>query len=356
MCGTLGDALDQDLDQDRLHVGEALGLGLELREAGLHLRGLGLWLDPAAPCAGPAFASHAHALAADEAGGVIASPETIALARALGSGVEARPLGWDEALELPIDAAYGGGTARLTTAPSGHVLGGAQLVVDHPGGRLVYTGDWCGEADGTHAPGVIVECDELVVTSTFALPIFKLDAPARALAAVAGWCRDRLAEGTTPVVLAQTPGPAQAVARALLADGQAVAVWDEVLRACAAYAEMGVPMGELRPYDPTARGAAVVAPAGARAVDARRRGRVAVAYVSGWATLDAAVEQKRADAAFALAGQADHDALVRLVEASGARRVHAVRGDARAFARMLRARGVRAGALESAPIDERGAS
>jgi putative mRNA 3-end processing factor len=99
-----------------------------------------------------------------------------------------------------------------------------------------------------------------------------------------------------------------------------------------------------------------VAPASARATELRARGRAAVAYASGWALLDAAVEQKRADAAFALADHAGYDDLVALVRATGARHVVATRGDARAFAHLLREAGIEAESLELPAIDERGSS
>lgn len=299
-----------------------------------------------------AFVSHAHVgSGALGSGRVLASPETVALAGMAGPG-----FAWDGAVDWPVDAAYGGGTARLTLAPAGHVLGAAQLVVEHAGRRLVYTGDWSGEADETRPAGAAIPCDELVVTTTFALPIFRFDPAARTLAALVDWCAAQLLEGVTPVVLARSPGPAQAIVRALSARGLPVSGDEEVRRACAAYEALGVVLGPVRPHDAKERGRAVVASADARATDLRARGRVAVAYASGWALLDAAVEQKRADEAFVLADQADHDGLVALVRATGAGRVVATRGDARAFVQLLRAGGVEAVALETGAIDERGAS
>ena len=65
-------------------VAAAGSLGLDADgEGGIVVRGLGLWLDP--PGARPAaFVSHAHALQALGAGRVLASPETLVIARALG--------------------------------------------------------------------------------------------------------------------------------------------------------------------------------------------------------------------------------------------------------------------------------
>jgi hypothetical protein len=104
------------------------------------------------------------------------------------------------------------------------------------------------------------------------------------------------------------------------------------------------------------RRAVFVAPADTRASGTRARKRTVVAYASGWASLDAAVEQKRADAAFLLADQADCDSLVALARASGARMVHVTRGHAGPFARMLASSGMTAAAVDAPAIDARGAS
>ncbi len=332
-------------------------LKVDLDERGLCLPALGIWLDPIqeAPFA---FVSHAHAArAAGGAGRVLASRETLALAGALGAGGQsADSIGWDDVREVAVDPAFGGGVARLSLAPAGHMPGAAQLVVDHGGRRLVYTGEWSGEADAVRPAGAIVACEAIVVTTTFALPIFRFDPPGQVLEALVGWCASRLADGVTPVVLAHTPGPAQLVVRALSARGLPVSGDDDVRRACAAYEELGIVLGPVRPHEAGARGRAVVASPAARATELRARGRSEVAYASGWALLDAAVERKRADAAFALSDQADFDGLLALVRASGARKVVATRGDARAFARLLAAEGIEAGALELPAIDARGDS
>jgi putative mRNA 3-end processing factor len=334
-------------------------LGLELQGGDLCLRALGLTLDPAGS-APAAFISHAHVPGkALESGRVLASPETLAILASLGAGAGAghgEPIGWADAVELPVDPAFGGGTARLSIAPAGHALGAAQLVVDHAAGRLVYTGDWSGGTDATHATGVVVPCDELVTTSTFALPIFRFEPGARTLSALVEWCATKLEDGVIPLVLAQSPGPAQSIARALAERGLAVAGDDDMRRVCAAYEALGVAIGPVRAHEPRQRGAVVLAAPGARANQLRGRGRVEVAYASGWALLDAAVEQKRADAAFVYADHADHDELVALVRGSGARRVRTTRGDARTFAHLLRGMGIEAEAIELPPIDERGAS
>jgi putative mRNA 3-end processing factor len=333
-------------------------LGLDADgDGGIVVRGLGLWLDP--PGARPAaFVSHAHALQSlgVGAGRVFASPETLAIARALGLAPgDARAIGWGESVEVPVAREHWGGTARLSIAHAGHMLGAAQLVVDHPRGRLVYTGDWSGQSEGTHPPGVVVACDELAVTTSFALPIFHFEPLAAPVAALIDWCARQLAEKTTPVVLTQSPGLAQTVLLALRDRGVAAAVPDDVSSVCRAYESSGVKLGEVGVYAAGLTGAAVVASARTRRSDLRLKGRAVVAYASGWALLDAMVEQQRADAAFVTSDHADGAALVALVKATGARLVHATYGDARAFGELLHEQqGAEAvSAHEAGSIDER---
>jgi putative mRNA 3-end processing factor len=338
-------------------VDERNALGLCVNDDGLCVRALDLWLDPLRPVP-LAFVSHAHAARPAQGSTIVlASPETLALAAALGvTFADARAVTWDGGgIDLPLGGAAGT-RARLAIAPAGHVLGAAQLLIEHEGKRLVYTGDWSADADGTRPGGAVIPCDELLLATTFGLPIFRFEPAATVLSTLVEWCADRLAAAITPVVLAATPGPAQAVARALSARGLPASGDDEVRRGCAAYEELGVVLGPLAAHEAGGRGRVVVVQPSTRLPELRTRGRVEVAYASAWARLDAAVERKRADAAFVLADQADYDGLVRLVHGTGAKRVVTTRGDARAFAHLLRMQGREADALELAPIDERGVS
>ena len=84
----------------------------------------------------------------------------------------------------------------------------------------------------------------------------------------------------------------------------------------------------------------------------KKRTDARVGYVSGWALIDAAIEQHRADAAFVLSDHADHPDLMATVRSSGARRVYTAHGDALAFARLLQKAGVDAIPLDGSAIDE----
>jgi putative mRNA 3-end processing factor len=347
---------------------------LERRAEGLYLPELDLFLDPSVPVA-RAFVSHAHG---DHAGALgspllLASKETLALAAARAAAPPAEAtegvasgagLAWGEPFELSTAA----GTARLSLAPAGHVLGAAQLVIDHPRGRLVYTGDYQPGGGETHAAGAPLECDELIVESTFALPIFRFPDRAATWQAIVDECRAALAEGDAPVVLAYALGKSQELIAALLAAGLPVVAHGAVHKVSAVYESLGVAQGiadgRLRPYaaekasektgkakDPADSVVLVTPPRTRQQPMVKKRKRARVLYVSGWGLLDAALERHRADRAFALSDHADHDELVALVRASGATYVHAVHGDTEILAHVLREQGIAATAVESAALD-----
>ncbi|MGD0675416.1 MAG: hypothetical protein ABSC94_08360 [Polyangiaceae bacterium] len=335
-------------------------LGVDVDGAGICLRAIDLWLDPIRPPGGRnrVFVSHVHALSDAVPPDALLSLETSALGRALRPDRDVPPgLHWSEVVELAIRPDFGGGRARLSIVPAGHVLGAAQLVIDHPRGRFAYTGDWSSDEDATRPQGAVVTCDEILVTTSFALPIFQFDALKQTLSSLTAWCEARLAGGARPTVLVLNPGPAQSVIRALTSRGIAVVATDEIRATCEAYKSLGVAVGPVGTLCGPRGASVLVAPASARATDFGALTSRAVAYASGWALLDSAVERKRADAAFVLADQADHDGLVSLIERSGAISVHLARGEARAFASVLRRRMDRLiHVLDLGPIDDRAAS
>ena len=57
--------------------------------------------------------------------------------------------------------------------PAGHILGSAQVVLEHKGRRAVVSGDYKRSPDPTCKPFELVPCDVFVTEATFALPVFR---------------------------------------------------------------------------------------------------------------------------------------------------------------------------------------
>jgi putative mRNA 3-end processing factor len=58
-------------------------------------------------------------------------------------------------------------------APSGHILGAAQIVIEYQGQRAVISGDYKRQDDPTCAGFELVACDLFVTEATFGLPVYR---------------------------------------------------------------------------------------------------------------------------------------------------------------------------------------
>lgn len=316
---------------------------VEFAAQGIYLADLDLWLDPREPC-GRAWISHAHR---DHAGcvhrEVYATAETLEFYRirhgqAL-EGAALRPVPYGQAWELA--------GARLTAFPSAHVLGAAQLLIEHRSQRLLYSGDiklrepLCGRATE------IVQADRLIVESTFGLPVFHFLTREQARTRIVSFAREAFQDGCRPMFLAHELGRAQEIAYVLCQAGVPVALHETAARYLAAYANAGFPApgcvlwnGDVPPQ------AALIVPPRLRAAVALRGLRLRIALVSGWAALDNARARTGAEELIPYSGHADFEELLEFVEATGAREVDVVHGYTEAFARILTLRGLLARAPE----------
>ena len=105
------------------------GSWIEPFPEGIYVKPADAWVDPSQPKA-QALVTHGHA---DHArgghGAVWATPETLAIMATRYGEQPGRPVAYDEPVML--------GDAAVRFVPAGHVLGSAQIVLDHAG-ELVY--------------------------------------------------------------------------------------------------------------------------------------------------------------------------------------------------------------------------
>ena len=101
-------------------------------------------------------------------GQVLATPETLAvMRRRMGenAGGALEPMRYGETRDI-------GGVA-LRLVPAGHIIGSAQVVLEHRGMRVVVSGDYKRRPDPTCPPFEPVPCDIFITEATFGLPVFR---------------------------------------------------------------------------------------------------------------------------------------------------------------------------------------
>lgn len=331
---------------------------LEPRPEGLSIRPGGFLIDPVRP-AGLAVITHGHADHARPGHGtVIATPETLAIMTArLGdqAGAEQKPLPCGETVEL--------GEVRLRLEPAGHVLGSAQVVMEHAGTRVVVSGDYKRRPDPTCAPFVPVPCDLFVTEATFALPVFHHPDPDREIAKLLRSLE--LFPERCHLVGAYALGKAQRLIALLRRAGWQRPIWlhGALLPLCGLYRRHGVELGELRPATtgepgrprPELRGEIVMAPPSALADPwARRLPDPLTVLASGWMRVRQRAKAQGVELPLVISDHADWGELLRTLDDAQAPEVWVTHGREEALAHAAAQKGIKARALALAGYDEEG--
>ena len=235
--------------------------------------------------------------------------------------------------------------------PAGHVLGSAQVRVEHRGEVWVVSGDYKLAADPTCAPFAPIRCHAFVTESTFGLPIYRWREPSAVIDDIAAWWRRNADADRASLLFCYAFGKAQRIAAALHAAGALdigpLACHGAMVALNCAYRAAGVSLPDVRHVSAMdrrgLRRALVLAPPSAAGTPwLRRFGEFGDAFASGWMQVRGARRRRALDRGFALSDHADWPGLNAAIEATGARRVVVTHGQVPAMVRWLTERGVEA--------------
>ena len=247
---------------------------------------------------------------------------------------------------------------RVSFHPAGHILGSAQIRIEHLRGARgvwVVAGDYKRAADPTCAPFEPVTCDTFVTESTFGLPIYRWDRTEAVVAEILEWWEENRRNQRTSVLFCYTTGKAQRILAELAGTTDAEAfVHGAMSPMIEVYREAGVHMLRTAPVteQPKGRkfaGELVLAPLSARGTPwMRRLGDHSDAFASGLMRVRGVRRQRSFDRGFVLSDHADWPALLQTIAETGAPRVLATHGHAEPLARYLREQGLDVGVMRTA--------
>lgn len=279
---------------------------------GIHIVPADIWVDPGR-AVDRALVTHGHA---DHARGghgeTIATPATLAIMELRYNTCEgARPAEYGETLRLP-------GGVDATFIPAGHVLGSAQVLLEHAGERVVITGDYKRRPDPTCALFEVAPCDIFITEATFGLPVFTHppigEEMAKLLAAL-----ESNPDGCV-LVGAYALGKAQRVVAELRDAGHDAPIYlhGAMEKMCRLYEEHGVDLGELRLVADHAkddmRGHIVVAPPSALNDRwSRRLPHAITAMASGWMRVRQRARQRGVELPLVISDHADWNELTQTI-------------------------------------------
>ncbi len=314
---------------------------LTTRPAGLYCEPGGFYLDPHGAVT-KAVVTHGHSDHARPGhGAVLATAETLAVMHARNAApASERAIRYGETLVV-------NGVA-ITLQPAGHVLGSAQIVLEHAGSRAVVSGDYKRAADPTCATFVPVPCDVFITEATFALPVFRHPPAAAEIARLLASIT--LFPERTHVVGCYALGKAQRLIALLRGAG-----WDRPIylhgalqTLCDLYVELGIELGELRPVGAGSHlpGEIVLAPPSAIADRwARRLGDPVICAASGWMRVRQRAKQGGVELPLVISDHADWPELLSTADDVAAPEIWVTHGREDALIHALGQRGIRGRAL-----------
>ncbi|MFZ9395373.1 MAG: ligase-associated DNA damage response exonuclease [Erythrobacter sp.] len=275
---------------------------------GIHVAPADAWIDPGRAVE-RALVTHGHA---DHARGghgrTYATPATLAIMeQRYATRAGAIPVSYGETLRL-------GGGVKATFLPAGHVLGSAQILLEHAGERVIVTGDYKRRADPTCPAFAVTECDLFITEATFGLPVFTHPPIAQEIARLLKTLEQDPARCV--LVGAYALGKAQRVIAELRAAGHDAPIYlhGAMEPMCRLYREQGVELGDLRPVaghtKEEMRGAIVLAPPAALNDRwSRRLPDPVTAMASGWMRIRQRARQRNVELPLVISDHADWNEL-----------------------------------------------
>jgi len=286
------------------------GNWIEPHPEGIYIKPADAWIDPSTPKA-RALVTHGHG---DHArgghGAVLATSETLAIMGVRYGPQQGQPVAYGETVRV--------GDVDVGFVPAGHVLGSAQIVLDHKGERVVVSGDYKRRPDPTCAPFEVVPCDIFITEATFGLPVFRHPDTASEIDRLL----HRLHSDPERCVLvgAYALGKAQRVIAELRQRGHHDPIYyhGAMERLCLLYEELGVELGELRPATGASKdelkGRIVICPPGALNDRwSRRLPDPVTAMASGWMRIRQRARQRNVELPLIISDHADWDELTQTI-------------------------------------------
>jgi Cft2 family RNA processing exonuclease len=308
---------------------------------GIHIQGTNIWLD-AKRKVDFSFISHAHIDHAVRHKEILATPETARLYEHRFGKAKFNILEYNQPKRLK--------GAKVELFPSGHILGGAQILLEIEGVRIVYTGDFKIRKCLTAKKAEVKKCDILIMESTFGLPYYVFPDRKEVVDRITKFVNEAFDSGKVPILLAYSLGKAQEVMKILSNRGYKTSVHGAIFKITKIYEEFGVKFKNYEHYQAEdLEGKVLIIPPfvrHSRMIEKIPRKRIAI--LTGWAIDSGSKGWFEVDEAIPLSDHADFSELMEYARLAEPKKIYTVHGFPE-FPDFLRKEGFEAEQLKEIP-------
>ncbi|MGB4959878.1 MAG: ligase-associated DNA damage response exonuclease [Saprospiraceae bacterium] len=319
---------------------------LEFTDKGIYCRAADCYIDPWKPVK-TALITHAHS---DHARSghkkyMATSDSVPILKHRLGLFITIQGVGYGEVIHV--------NGVKISFHPAGHIIGSAQIRLEHKGEIWVVSGDYKLEDDGICTPFEPIKCHTFITECTFGLPSFRWLDQKIIFEQINQWWRDNQQKGVTSIISAYSLGKAQRIVTHLdqsigeIFTHGAIENTHDVLRKQGFDLRKGnkiVDNTNIKTYE----GAMIIAPPSAiGSAWTQRFGKYEEASVSGWMAVRGLRRRRNMDRGFVLSDHADWDGLMCAIRETGAENIFVTHGYTQIFARWLHEQGYNAGVVQT---------
>lgn len=315
-------------------------------ENGLYCAAGDFYIDPWAPVP-RCIITHGHSDHARPGNGSYLSTKSGAriLRSKLGDDIKIETIEYGKRTQI--------GDASVSLHPAGHVLGSAQVRIEHRGNVWVVSSDYKTEPDPTCEPFELLKCHTFITESTFGLPIYRWHPKEEVFDDINAWWQSNKTNGKASVIFGYALGKSQRILNGVDSSTGPIYTHGAVERLTAQYRAYGIELPATTYVSTLPRGtkfggSLIVAPPSAQASPwLRQFGPVSTAFASGWMRIRGTRRRKSIDKGFVLSDHADWDALNKVIAETGAERVLVTHGYAAELVRWLQGKGMHAAILQT---------
>ena len=231
---------------------------------------------------------------------------------------------------------------NVSLHPAGHIIGSAQIRLEHNGEVWVVSGDYKLKPDPTCTRFEPVRCHSFITEATFGLPIYHWPESETVYAEINAWWQANQAAGRASLIFAYAVGKAQRILAGIDPSIGPIFTHGAVEKMVREYRASGVALPATTPVFEVPKKfdwskTLIVAPPSAQGSSWMRRfGNVSTAFASGWMNIRGTRRRKALDRGFVMSDHGDWEELLTAIRATEANQVWVTHGNIAVLARHLR--------------------